>query len=344
MPTPNYHLKHERQLKGWSQAYLGEQIDVPGYYISRWERGEVTPSPYYQQQLCHLFGRTAEELGFLQPADPGPFATTSDPMPDIPFLPNSEEHAHGPNNDHVFPDSGPLSPDDAKLRQKPPQTRQRPLVRLSLIASLALLVGIIIGTVVLPSMWHPSSPAHAQHLTMYSAATSGTPTLSDALQTLDENQWDTAANECTFQDGGYYLFNTQSNSFVICKEEARTFCNFAIQVDMTIISGDGAGLILRAADNSLIRFRISPDGSYNLVDADPTVGFQGTSKAIKGLGKLNVLTSIVQGETIDIYANGEHLGTLQHSKSPSCGQVGFLALKFSQSAEVHVANLKIWKF
>src|SRR6266516_975200 len=55
MPTPNVLLRHERQLRGWSQAHLAEQIDVPDYYISRWERGEVLPSPYYQQKLCEVF-------------------------------------------------------------------------------------------------------------------------------------------------------------------------------------------------------------------------------------------------------------------------------------------------
>src|SRR5437870_8308879 len=69
MPQPNLRLKHERQLRGWSQGRLAEQIDVPDYYISRWERGEVLPSPYYQQKLCELLGKSAQELGFLQ-ADP----------------------------------------------------------------------------------------------------------------------------------------------------------------------------------------------------------------------------------------------------------------------------------
>ncbi len=66
MPTPNERLRRERQLRGWSQGHLAEQIGVPDYYISRWERGEVLPSPYYQQKLCDVFGKTAEDLGMLQ--------------------------------------------------------------------------------------------------------------------------------------------------------------------------------------------------------------------------------------------------------------------------------------
>ncbi len=76
MPASNPYLKRERQLKGWSQVHLAKQIEVSDYYISRWERGEVMPSPYYQQKLCDLFGKTAEELGFLQPKESGFFASS----------------------------------------------------------------------------------------------------------------------------------------------------------------------------------------------------------------------------------------------------------------------------
>jgi transcriptional regulator with XRE-family HTH domain len=89
MPTPNVLLRHERQLRGWSQAHLAEHIDVPDYYISRWERGEVLPSPYYQQKLCEVFGKTAEELGMLHtipltlPVDPPMVEQLPFPQPQV---------------------------------------------------------------------------------------------------------------------------------------------------------------------------------------------------------------------------------------------------------------------
>jgi transcriptional regulator with XRE-family HTH domain len=53
-------------LRGWSQQHVAEAIEAPdASYVSRWERGVVSPSPYYQERLCRLFGRNAEELGFL---------------------------------------------------------------------------------------------------------------------------------------------------------------------------------------------------------------------------------------------------------------------------------------
>jgi transcriptional regulator with XRE-family HTH domain len=78
--SPNTHLRRERQLRGWSQAHLAQQIDVPSYYLSRWERGEVSPSPYYQHQLCELFGKSAVELGFL-PSDTTPLEKNPHPHP-----------------------------------------------------------------------------------------------------------------------------------------------------------------------------------------------------------------------------------------------------------------------
>jgi transcriptional regulator with XRE-family HTH domain len=76
MPQPNLRLKYERQQRGWSQGRLAEHIGVPDYYISRWERGEVQPSPFYQQKLCELFGKTAQELGLLQPNPETPLPAT----------------------------------------------------------------------------------------------------------------------------------------------------------------------------------------------------------------------------------------------------------------------------
>jgi transcriptional regulator with XRE-family HTH domain len=63
---PNQLLKAERELRGWSQKYVAEQIGADHYYLSRWEHGTAAPSPYYRQKLCALFGKNARELGLLQ--------------------------------------------------------------------------------------------------------------------------------------------------------------------------------------------------------------------------------------------------------------------------------------
>jgi transcriptional regulator with XRE-family HTH domain len=61
----NTHIRLERETRGWSQEDLAEKIGTSQKVVSRWERGESTPLPYYRQKLCKLFGRNAAELGFL---------------------------------------------------------------------------------------------------------------------------------------------------------------------------------------------------------------------------------------------------------------------------------------
>ncbi len=63
---PNQSLRRERELRGWSQQEVAERIDAPSsYYISRWERGVISPSPLYRERLCALFGKNAQELELL---------------------------------------------------------------------------------------------------------------------------------------------------------------------------------------------------------------------------------------------------------------------------------------
>ena len=61
---PNDQLRWERQRRGWSRAYIAEQIGVADpKTIGRWERGGAFPSAYFLQRLCALFQMPAEELG-----------------------------------------------------------------------------------------------------------------------------------------------------------------------------------------------------------------------------------------------------------------------------------------
>src|SRR5207249_4819016 len=63
---PRHHnLKHERQLRGWSQADVAGRIGSDPKTVGRWERGLGFPSPYFQQRLVDLFGKDAMELGFI---------------------------------------------------------------------------------------------------------------------------------------------------------------------------------------------------------------------------------------------------------------------------------------
>src|SRR6266849_231757 len=62
-------LKAQRQKREWSQAEVAEAWGVSIKTVSRWEKGQAVPHPYYRSKLSTLFGKTAEELGLLSNID-----------------------------------------------------------------------------------------------------------------------------------------------------------------------------------------------------------------------------------------------------------------------------------
>ena len=70
--TPNRRLKQARELRGWSQAKVAEQLGTDATTVSRWERGLFFPTPYFRERLCTLFSQNAAELGLLEAEIPFP--------------------------------------------------------------------------------------------------------------------------------------------------------------------------------------------------------------------------------------------------------------------------------
>jgi tetratricopeptide (TPR) repeat protein/transcriptional regulator with XRE-family HTH domain len=64
---PNQHLREARLHLGWTQQELADRLSTTALTIGRWERQEMFPSSYFRHKLCMLFGKSAEELGFVSP-------------------------------------------------------------------------------------------------------------------------------------------------------------------------------------------------------------------------------------------------------------------------------------
>jgi tetratricopeptide (TPR) repeat protein/DNA-binding XRE family transcriptional regulator len=62
---PNIKLQQARNRRGWSQVHLAAEVGTTQVNISRWENGETVPSPHFLTELCKVFGKRAEELGFF---------------------------------------------------------------------------------------------------------------------------------------------------------------------------------------------------------------------------------------------------------------------------------------
>jgi tetratricopeptide (TPR) repeat protein len=68
--TSNSLLRAARKQRAWTQQQVADLIGAPHVLnVTRWERGTTSPSAYYTQRLCQLFGQTPKELGLLAPED-----------------------------------------------------------------------------------------------------------------------------------------------------------------------------------------------------------------------------------------------------------------------------------
>ncbi|MGB8346691.1 MAG: helix-turn-helix transcriptional regulator [Ktedonobacteraceae bacterium] len=78
---PNAILRWQRDNRGWSLRKVadliydlsikdGEGCGITGNLVSRWERSEIMPSPFYREKLCQVFELSAVELGLLEELSP----------------------------------------------------------------------------------------------------------------------------------------------------------------------------------------------------------------------------------------------------------------------------------
>ncbi len=68
---PNQQLIEERLKRHWPQQEVADRVGTTTINVSRWERGMTAPGTYFRHQLCALFDKSAEELGFVARAREG---------------------------------------------------------------------------------------------------------------------------------------------------------------------------------------------------------------------------------------------------------------------------------
>ncbi|MDQ2715247.1 MAG: hypothetical protein M3Z08_10100 [Chloroflexota bacterium] len=189
---------------------------------------------------------------------------------------------------------------------------------------------------------------------IYTTATSGTPALNDPLRGPDSNNWQLSnsgsGGDCTFTGGTFHVIQTKLPYFFYCTAQARTFSNFAFQVQMTITRGDTGGVVFRA-DGAKVKFyylSISQDGIYRLylyVDRTSTHAqtlLTGAITAIHtGLNQANLVTVIARNSSLYFYINKQYVNSISDSTYTS-GQIGFAAEARTQSTEVAFSQAQVW--
>lgn len=193
---------------------------------------------------------------------------------------------------------------------------------------------------------------------LYRRVTSGSPVLNDSLHGQDANQWDeynTTRGGCTFKEGAYHSYVLKPY-VAECYAQGPKFSNyscFALQVQVTIIKGDGAGgLIFGANDPSNVssreyRFVVKPSLTYYDLYVLPTGKrpASSTSPAINdNLNRPNLLTVIACGNTIYLYINRKFVDQAQMEANASApDKIGMFAVDgIHNPTEVVFRDVEVW--
>ncbi|GAC1391387.1 MAG: hypothetical protein NVS4B11_10590 [Ktedonobacteraceae bacterium] len=178
--------------------------------------------------------------------------------------------------------------------------------------------------------------------------TNGTIALDDALKdNTGGHQWQEDSN-CAFTQQVYEIKESRANTFRTCFAQSTNFSNFAYRVALTILAGDCSGIAFRGDVNSNKQYyyEMCQAGTYDLVIFDGNSGkylIKPTSGSAinSGIGKANVIAVFANNDTIQLYANGTLLDTVQDATFTS-GSIGLLSVDHTSSTDVVYANAKVW--
>ncbi|GHO56851.1 hypothetical protein KSB_53260 [Ktedonobacter robiniae] len=190
---------------------------------------------------------------------------------------------------------------------------------------------------------------------LYSGVQALTPTTTSALDSASGSLWkesaplsDSHPYACEFKDGSYHVTTAKLKYMYTCLEKT-SYSDFAMQADVSILRGEGAGLSFRhPGTGDYYTFLYNTQGIYSVeiysggeYKRSLASGFR--SQELKpGLEQTNTVMIIAHKSAIDIYANGKFVDTLYDSTYAE-GTLGLTASTKSSPTEVSFSNLKIWR-
>ena len=115
---------------------------------------------------------------------------------------------------------------------------------------------------------------------------------------------------------------------------------------MKVISGDDAGIIFRAPDNSSgYVFTLQNKSLYTLGVSNSTSAYLLLFKRSAAIhpDQPNLLTAMVIGTKISIFINKQYVASIDDNQFPS-GAIGFLAVDMLHTnLDIAFNNVQVWK-
>ena len=193
------------------------------------------------------------------------------------------------------------------------------------------------------------APPHAPFalLATATAITRSKPLVTDPLSKQDSFHW-AVDSACNFHNGAYYVkFSNRSGGTYTCDSNKLNYRNVAIAMDVTLISGDSAGILFRASPdmNNFYEFMVSR-GQFVLVKfvnnnsslVIPAI----PSGVIHDLNHANRLLVIARGDDFQLFINGTFVGEAHDDSLAASGYVG-VSLVYTPKGEASFSNLVIYQ-
>ncbi len=180
----------------------------------------------------------------------------------------------------------------------------------------------------------------------------GTLTLNDPLSDNSNGYFWGETNDsgagCIFTGGAYHAFASNKVTNRLCTAGTTNYSNFAYEIQMTFIQGDGGGIVFRYDESkgTGYLFRVGSDGSY-AIDIYNNNNFISTLKSSSssainiGLNKTNLIAVVANGSNIDLYVNNQPVDSVSDN-SYSQGEIGVAASDVSNQTEAVFSNAKVW--
>ncbi len=183
------------------------------------------------------------------------------------------------------------------------------------------------------------------------AATSGTP-LAYSLTSNTDGLWTEDAIHCVFSGDAYHVKVLQTNFLQSCPLTKHVQDNATLQVDVTLLRGNSAGMLLRMNSEQFYDFEITNQGQYFFRRHAPGDGNNyayilnpTVSNAIAPLEQKNTLTIIANGSTFRLFINGIAVGRPLQDNNYTVGGLALVTgtRASTNDGEASFSNLKIYK-
>ncbi|GCE26700.1 hypothetical protein KDA_21840 [Dictyobacter alpinus] len=154
--------------------------------------------------------------------------------------------------------------------------------------------------------------------------------LQDDLADNKSGRWSEAPGNCVFAYGSYRAIKSADAPAIPCALISPLVDDAAIQVDVSLLSGNSAGMLLRLHGDQFYKFEINSVGQYSFLRHDVNAGSNqyvtllkstANSAIVPGSGK-NTLLVIANGADFNLYVNGIFLNKV-HDTTYQSGQLAF---------------------